>query len=122
MLLSSRLSSVGQFGFNEISEKPALAWTSTDHTNRAFTNKKTPHTQIDHPMTEKSDVERITTLEEKYAHLERIAADLNDVIIDQQKRIIKLETLLHRADEKIDQLHAALDQPRSAVDERPPHY
>lgn len=73
-------------------------------------------------MTENSDDKRITTLEEKYAHLERIVADLNEVVIDQQKRIAKLELLLHRAGEQIDQLHAALDQPRSASEERPPHY
>ncbi|PQO44599.1 SlyX protein [Blastopirellula marina] len=64
----------------------------------------------------------MTTLEEKHAHLERTVADLNSVVIDQQKRIERLETLLHRADERIEHLHAALDQPRSAVEERPPHY
>lgn len=73
-------------------------------------------------MAETKNVERITTLEEKHAHLERIVADLNDVVFDQQKRIGRLETLLHRADERIEQLHAALDQPRSATEERPPHY
>lgn len=73
-------------------------------------------------MAENEHVERITILEEKHAHLERIVADLNEVVIDQHKRIERLELLLRRSDEKIEQLHAALDQPRSAADERPPHY
>ncbi|MHC2069927.1 SlyX family protein [Bremerella sp. T1] len=73
-------------------------------------------------MPEERVVERITTLEEKHAHQERIIADLNEVILDQQKRLMRLESLLKRADERIEQLHAAMDQPRSADDERPPHY
>lgn len=73
-------------------------------------------------MSEGNAVERITRLEEKHAHLERIVADLNEVILDQHKRIERLESLLTRADQRIEQLHAALDQPRSAEEERPPHY
>lgn len=73
-------------------------------------------------MPEENVVERITTLEEKLAHQERIIADLNEVILDQQKRLTRLEALLQRADDRIERLSVAIDQPRSAEDERPPHY
>ena len=73
-------------------------------------------------MSEERVVERITTLEEKHAHLERVVADLNEVILDQQSRLERLEMLISRAVDRIDHLHATIDQPRSAADERPPHY
>ncbi|MBA2114252.1 SlyX family protein [Bremerella alba] len=73
-------------------------------------------------MIEENVVKRITTLEEKHVHQERILADLNEVILDQQKRITRLEALLTRADDRIERLSVAIEQPRSATDERPPHY
>lgn len=73
-------------------------------------------------MPEENVVERITTLEEKHVHQERIIADLNEVILDQEKRITRLEALLRRADDRIERLSVAIEEPRSAADERPPHY
>ncbi|GAA4435027.1 MULTISPECIES: SlyX family protein [Bremerella] len=73
-------------------------------------------------MPEERLVERITTLEEKHAHLERVVADLNEVILDQQRRLERMEAYMSRTVERIDHLHAALDTPRSASEERPPHY
>lgn len=65
---------------------------------------------------------RVTTLEERYAHLERTLAELDSVVLDQQRRIERLEAILQRMHDRVDRLDATIDPPRDAADERPPHY
>src|SRR5690606_14518794 len=65
---------------------------------------------------------RVTTLEERYAHLERSFAELNEVVIDQQRRIERLEAILQIMHDRVDRLDPTIDPPRDAAEERPPHY
>jgi len=62
---------------------------------------------------------RLTDCETLLAHLERMAQELDGVVIGQQKRIESLE-------KKLDRLTGALQTPepqeRKPQDEKPPHY
>lgn len=65
--------------------------------------------------------QRITRLEELFAHLERVVGDLNEVLVAQGRRLDALELELARCTRIADTLRAA-SETRSALDERPPHY
>jgi uncharacterized coiled-coil protein SlyX len=60
--------------------------------------------------------ERVTELEIKVTHLERLVETLNSVLIAQRG---ELDALAKRVAALEDQLHAALDEP---TDGPPPHY
>jgi uncharacterized coiled-coil protein SlyX len=67
---------------------------------------------------ESHDEERFVRLEEKAAHLEKLALDLNEVVIAQGQLIAELSLRLERVER---QLRAGThDVP--IVDEKPPHY
>ncbi len=65
---------------------------------------------------------RLTELEFVVTHLQRTIHDLNEVIIDQGKRIdtLQRETRLIASD--IRQVRESSREPRRAEDEIPPHY
>lgn len=65
---------------------------------------------------------RLTELEFVVTHLQRTIHDLNEVIIDQGKRIdtLQRETRLIASD--IRQVRDSSREPRRAEDEIPPHY
>jgi len=65
---------------------------------------------------------RLTELEFVVTHLQRTIQDLNEVIIDQGKRIdtLQRETRLIASD--IRQVRESSREPRRAEDEIPPHY
>ena len=63
--------------------------------------------------------ERVTELEKLYAFHEQTIADLNEVIVDQQKRIETLETVLKNLQAQV----TAGDLVKKQEDETPPpHY
>jgi SlyX protein len=65
--------------------------------------------------------ERLDAIEEKLAHLEQAVAELNDVVIRQQK---ELDRALDRNQRLMDKL-AALESesaPSATAHEKPPHY
>ena len=62
-----------------------------------------------------SDSERITELEIKVTHQERLLETLNQVIIDQAKAVAALKRT-------VEQLEANNQLPVGPGDEKPPHY
>jgi len=66
--------------------------------------------------------DRITALEELFTHLQRTVADLDQVIIEQQKTIDVLRLEIERQALTISQLSSALTEPRTIEDDKPPHY
>ena len=65
--------------------------------------------------------ERLIDLETRIAHQDHALAELNDVVTDQQARIMQLETLLRSLAERLASM-AEEGQADGPVDERPPHY
>ncbi len=65
-----------------------------------------------------TESERITELEIRMEHQDKLIADLNDVITDQWKKLDMLERQLKRLGEDIESL-----QPAEATgNQKPPHY
>ena len=61
-------------------------------------------------------------LESRYTHLQRTVETLNEVVIEQGKKIDRLE---QRVAELVKQLGTVMDrehEPRSLEEEKPPHY
>lgn len=65
--------------------------------------------------------DRFIDLESRLAHQDKLLSDLNDVVTDQQQKIMQLENLCKSL---LERLHAAVEgMPSSdSGDERPPHY
>lgn len=62
---------------------------------------------------------RMQILEEKFAHQERLVDALNEVIIEQQRQIGRLEEHLQQV---LAMMEAASDQVPGGQDPPPPHY
>lgn len=65
--------------------------------------------------------ERLVDIESKLAHQDQLLIELNDVITDQQAKIMKLEELYAALVERVRSMGEALPGDTSQ-DERPPHY
>jgi SlyX protein len=65
---------------------------------------------------------RVTNLEELFTHLQRQLQDLDQVVLQQQKQIEKLQAELRRLSLQLALLREPPPEPRSLEDERPPHY
>jgi SlyX protein len=65
--------------------------------------------------------ERLVDIETKLAHQDQLLIELNDVITDQQAKIMKLEQLYSALVERVRSMGEALGGDPSQ-DERPPHY
>jgi uncharacterized coiled-coil protein SlyX len=65
---------------------------------------------------------RLTALEELFTHLQRTVADLNDVVIQQQRRIEILEQRLDRALNELETVAGKITEERRPEDDKPPHY
>jgi SlyX protein len=66
--------------------------------------------------------DRIIELEIKQAYQEDLIQALNQVVIDQQKQLGKLEETCKLLHDKIKSLNQGGHEPGQPVDERPPHY
>ncbi|MEM7432060.1 MAG: SlyX family protein [Pseudomonadota bacterium] len=65
--------------------------------------------------------ERLVEIESKLAHQDQLVYELNDVVTNQQAKIMQLETLVESLLERVRALGDAA--PAGSVgDERPPHY
>lgn len=65
--------------------------------------------------------ERFIELETRLAHQDQVLHELNDVVTDQQARLMQLEELCRSLVDRVRSLGESL--PAGApVDERPPHY
>jgi len=71
--------------------------------------------------TSKPVEDRVVELELLVTHLERDLGTLNSVLTDQQQEIDVLKRLISRLDDRVARLSDD-DEPRDAVDEKPPHY
>jgi uncharacterized coiled-coil protein SlyX len=65
------------------------------------------------------DALRLTTLEERYAHLEKLVTELNDVIYRQQRELDALQQQVAQLKEKTSGDPGIVDPSQQ---ERPPHY
>ena len=65
--------------------------------------------------------QRLTNLESTVAFQEQTISDLNDVVIDQQKRIEVLELFSKHLKSQVDRAISLSDSGPPA-DEKPPHY
>jgi SlyX protein len=62
---------------------------------------------------------RLTTMEERYAHLEKVVAELSEVVYRQQREIDSLHLHLSQLREKVGGDPGLVDPGQH---ERPPHY
>lgn len=65
------------------------------------------------------DALRLTTLEERYAHLEKLVNELSEVVYQQQKQIETLTTQVALVKDRVGGDPGIVDP---AQQERPPHY
>ncbi len=65
---------------------------------------------------------RITQLEELLTHLQQTTQDLNEVVIDQQRRSDQIEQELARLTECLRAISESKADDTDITDERPPHY
>jgi SlyX protein len=66
--------------------------------------------------------DRIVDLESRLAWQEDTLRALNDVIVDQEKRIERLEALNRELLERVRQFAVLLDTGNPPLDEKPPHH
>jgi SlyX protein len=64
---------------------------------------------------------RLVEIEVKLAHQERLLIDLNDVVTEQQAKLMQLEALCGSLVDRVRSMGEALPDD-AAQDERPPHY
>jgi SlyX protein len=65
--------------------------------------------------------ERLVDIETKLAHQEQLVLELNDVVTEQQQKIMKLEELFASLVEKFRSMGDGASA-EEVQDERPPHY
>ena len=65
--------------------------------------------------------ERFIDLESRLAHQDQLLNDLNDVVTDQQTKIMQLEELCRRLIQRVRSIGDGMSE-GEAADERPPHY
>jgi SlyX protein len=66
-----------------------------------------------------SDTQRLTTIEERYAHLEKLVTELSDVVYRQQQELDALRHQLATLKERVGGDPGIVDPSQH---ERPPHY
>ncbi len=65
---------------------------------------------------------RLTELEELFTHQQRTIQDLDDVAVQQNKRLTGLETRLEQAARQVASLVDSIAEEDTAEEEPPPHY
>lgn len=66
---------------------------------------------------------RIADLEFGLAHQQRLCEQLNEVVTDQTRRLLKFEILLPKLEQQIRDLkNSSKNEPGFLEEERPPHY
>ncbi len=67
--------------------------------------------------------DRLNDLELLFTHLQRSVQDLDDVSLDREKRVSRLESQFKNLNTRLSNLGHALKQPPTdPKDEKPPHY
>ena len=66
---------------------------------------------------------RIVELEGLFTHQQKLVQDLNEVIVDQQRRLSLCESHAARLSARTESILASMEEaPRSLEDDKPPHY
>ena len=65
---------------------------------------------------------RLTELEEILTHQERTMQQFNEVVLQQDRRLAKVEARLAQIVGRVEVLCESLDTDQPPEDERPPHY
>ncbi|MEM8735363.1 MAG: SlyX family protein [Planctomycetota bacterium] len=74
-------------------------------------------------MPAKSIEQRVEDLEIALAHQDRLCEQLNAIVTKQNEKMMQLENLVPALQQQIRDLKMSIrDAPRSAEDEKPPHY
>lgn len=66
--------------------------------------------------------ERLINIETKIAYQEDLIEELNNTIYQQQKKLERLEATCEALASHIASLAASVNEGKSVLDERPPHY
>lgn len=65
---------------------------------------------------------RVTDLEMLFTHLQRTVHDLDQVLVQQQRRFDAMEQTLRRLTHDLESVSGVVEPRRDPVEERPPHY
>lgn len=68
------------------------------------------------------NTKRLTDLESSIMHLQNDFDSINEVVLDMSRRIDELSAMIQRLQDRFEAATSASEQPRSAEDEKPPHY
>ncbi len=68
------------------------------------------------------DDNRLIDMETRFAYQEKIIADLNDVVTQQQKAIENLEVVVGKLTQRFHDLSKAMSGIDAPANEKPPHY
>lgn len=66
--------------------------------------------------------ERIVELETQLAHQQHLCDQLNQVLVDQSKRLMRLERVVVQLENQVKDLMPQQREIRDLLDEKPPHY
>ncbi|MDB4679024.1 SlyX family protein [bacterium] len=66
--------------------------------------------------------DRITKLEIQLAHTQRLVEQLNEVITEQGKNLDRINRVIVRFEQKLDDFKYKVEDKRDLLDEKPPHY
>lgn len=67
-------------------------------------------------------VERLTELESRYTHLQRVLEECNEVIVEQGRQIDQLQRRVGLFTRQLEALAEQGVEPRSLEEDKPPHY
>ncbi len=82
-------------------------------------DKKEQEREVELKVSQNTD--RLTELETSLMHLQSDYDSLNDVVLENAKRLDKLSSLLQKLTSRIEAVTEPVEQ-RNAEDEKPPHY
>jgi SlyX protein len=75
-----------------------------------------------HPSPANDTEQRLINLETQLAHQQHICDQLNEVIIEQSKRMVRIERIILQLENHLGDLQCTTGESRDVVDEKPPHY
>lgn len=65
---------------------------------------------------------RIVELEGLFTHQQKLIQDLNEVVIDQQRRLDQCESHAAQLSARTESVLASIETPHRLEDDKPPHY
>jgi SlyX protein len=74
------------------------------------------------PTAAKNTEQRLINLETQLAHQQHICDQLNEVIIEQSKRMVRIERIILQLENHLGDLQRVTRESRDVLDEKPPHY